>query len=59
MLLLFTSVSSDIIMLMISRNGSTVDITWSSPVFPNGDLEYTLTLTSTDLLTGNMTILII
>ena len=51
-LLCISSVPSDIQNVTVVNNGTHILASWTEPEFPNGVLRYNITLTDTDLLTG-------
>ena len=48
-------VPSGLLMLTLEQNSSHIIANWTTPASPNGDIMYNLTLTSTSLLTDDIT----
>ena len=44
-------------MLALTRNATHIVAMWLEPLSPNGVVNYSVTLTSTDLLTGDLSVL--
>ena len=52
-----TVVPSDVRMLSLTHNATHIVAMWLEPLSPNGVVSYNVTLTSTDLLTGDLSML--